>query len=200
MKKALALAVTVVLIFTVLGALPIHGESEIYDSVLRLHVLANSDSKEDQELKLKVRDAILEASGELLFGISTRDEAALVIRKNIDRIEAVAQNTVACAGYDYAVNVTLTEEEYPTRSYESLCFPSGEYLSLRVMIGDAVGQNWWCVLFPPLCLSAASARDDSFDGAVAVGLTDEQYRLITDTEDAKYTIRFKILESIQNLK
>jgi stage II sporulation protein R len=104
-------------------------------------------------------------------------------------------------GYDYPVSVLLGKEEYPTRSYENCCFPGGTYVSLRVCIGEAEGQNWWCVLFPPLCLSAASANDDQSneDAFISVGLTGEQYRVITETDNVKYRIRFKILESVQGL-
>lgn len=200
MNKILALAVTITLIFVILGALPIHGEEELYDSVLRLHVLANSDTEEDQALKLTVRDAILEESSKLLTNAETRDRAAEIINANIDRLIAVAEKTVNDAGYDYAVKVTLTEEQYPTRRYEAFCFPSGKYLSLRVMIGDAEGQNWWCVLFPPLCLSAATESAASCDEAIAVGLTADQYKIITETDNARYKVRFKILEAIEELK
>ncbi len=200
MNKFLALAVTIALIFVILGALPIHGEEELYDSVLRLHVLANSDSDEDQALKLKVRDAILEESKELLSEADSRDGAAEIINANIERLKAVAEKTVNDAGYDYNISVTLTEEQYPTRRYEALCFPSGKYLSLRVMIGDAEGQNWWCVLFPPLCLSAATESAAACDEAIAVGLTADQYKIITESDNAKYKVRFKILEAIEELK
>ena len=200
MKNLLALSVTVILLFIVLGALPIHGEDKIYDNVLRLHVLANSDSEEDQTLKLKVRDAILERSSELFGKSESIEEAAESINANIDAITEVARKVIAENGYDYPVSVTLTNEHYPTRSYEALSFPSGEYLSLRVMIGDAEGQNWWCVLFPPLCLSAATDKAVAEDAFISVGLTGEQYRIITESDNTKYTVRFKILETISGLK
>lgn len=200
MKNLLALSVTVILLFVILGALPIHGESEIYDNVLRLHVLANSDSNEDQALKLKVRDAILERSKELFCTAKTKEDAALAINANIDALTETARQVISENGYDYPVSVTLTEERYPTKSYESLCFPSGKYLSLRVMIGEAEGQNWWCVLFPPLCLSAATEKSTAEDAFISVGLTGEQYRIITESDNAKYTVRFKILETIEGLR
>ena len=200
MKNLLALSVTVILLFIVLGSLPIHGEDKIYDNVIRLHVLANSDSDEDQALKLKVRDAILERSSELFGESGSIEEAADSINANIDAITEVAQAVINENGYDYPVSVTLTNERYPTRSYESLSFPSGEYLSLRVMIGEAEGQNWWCVLFPPLCLSAATDKAVAEDAFISVGLTGEQYRIITESDNTKYTVRFKILETIEGLK
>ena len=200
MKNLLPLIVTVALIIMIAGVLPIHGEQDIYDSVLRLHVLANSDSEEDQALKLKVRDAILADAEILLCDAESREEAEKIVSENIEAFEATAREAVAKEGYDYPVEIVLGQEEYPTRSYESLAFPSGNYLSLRVMIGDAEGQNWWCVLFPPLCLSSATEKAVAEDAFISVGLTGEQYRIITETDNAKYTVRFKILEAIENAK
>ncbi len=200
MKKLFTLLAAIAFVFIFIGLMPIHGESEIYDSVLRLHVLANSDSEEDQALKLLVRDSILAHSAEIFEGCQTREEAIAVINANRDSLEAAAKKTVTDAGYDYPVRIELCEEEYPTKSYEAMCFPSGEYLSLRVLIGEAEGQNWWCVLFPPLCLSAATERRVAEDAFIAVGLTDDQYKIITETDTPTYQVRFKILESIEDGK
>ena len=185
---------TVICIYVLLGFLPIHSEAALYDNVLRLHVLANSDSDADQELKLAVRDSILAEISPLLAGCSTRDQAKEVVGNNIDLIYSVAQNTIAEAGYEYHIKIELGEEDYPTRVYEECAFPAGEYLSLRVMIGEAQGANWWCVLFPPLCLDAAS---DSSEVFADVGLTDEQYSIITESESTRYKVRFKLLEVIE---
>jgi stage II sporulation protein R len=108
-------------------------------------------------------------------------------------LQESAEWAVAEAGYSYPIRIELGKEEYPTKNYESACFPAGEYLSLRVLIGEGEGQNWWCVLFPPLCVSAASESD----GSVEVGLYGDQYAIVTETEDIKYKIRFKLLEAIE---
>ena len=179
--------------------LPIHGEAAIYDSVIRLHVLANSDSEKDQAQKLLVRDAVLVKARELLEGVSSRDEAESILRESLPAIEAVAEETLLAAGSEREVSATLGYESYPTREYESMAFPAGEYLSLRVMIGEAEGQNWWCVLFPPLCLSAATDARENQAVCLSAGLTDEQYRLITDNESPKYKLRFKLLELAESL-
>ena len=199
MKKLLILFCVLVLCISVCTVLPIHGEEEIYESVVRLHVLANSDSEEDQALKLKVRDAVLAYVSPLVIDSASREEAQEIISRELDEIQRVAQRAVEENGYDYPVDVTLTLEEYPTRNYESMSFPSGEYVSLRVLIGESEGQNWWCVLFPPLCLSAATEKSANEEAFIAVGLTSEQYKIITETDDAKYQLRFKILEAIGDL-
>lgn len=198
----ISLSITVLIAVLFLGMMPVHGESEIYDSVVRLHVLANSDSAEDQELKFKVRDYVLMETSTIVEGAKTREEAEAVLRENLSRIEAVAAAVVADSGYDYPVTVELGLEEYPTRDYESICFPSGTYTSLRVCIGEAEGQNWWCVLFPNLCFAAASNGDSkqaAEDAFISAGLTPEQYKIITETEDVKYTVRFKFLEVFEKL-
>ena len=194
----LTFSISVLIAVIFLGLLPVHGESEIYDSVVRLHVLANSDSTEDQELKLKVRDYVLIECSEIVEGAQTREEAEILLRGSLERIEAVAEAVIEMSGYDYPVMVELGLEEYPTRDYESICFPSGTYTSLRVCIGEAEGQNWWCVLFPNLCIGAAT-KEEAEDAFIAAGLTPEQYKIITESDDVKYTVRFKFLEVFEKV-
>ncbi len=200
MKNLFTIVALIAFIFIFVALLPVHGEGEIYDSVLRLHVLANSDSQEDQALKLKVRDRILKEAAPIMEGASTREGAITAISGAIPALTDAARATVIEEGFDYEVRIELCEEEYPTKNYESFCFPSGEYLSLRVLIGDAEGQNWWCVLFPPLCLSAATDTASAEDAFIAVGLTDDQYKIITETDSTTYQVRFKILETIEDTK
>ena len=199
MKRTVLFLLAAILLLSVVTVLPIHGEAAIYDSVIRLHVLANSDSDEDQALKLAVRDDLLAQTRVLLADVKTRDEAEDILEDALDTLTATASETVARKGYDYPVRITLSEEEYPTRRYENLAFPAGEYLSLRVLIGEAAGENWWCVLFPPLCLSAATAKSEAEEAFLAAGLTGEQYRIITDSDNTKYRLRFKILEVAKDL-
>ena len=199
-SKILLILCVFVLCAAVCNILPVHGEEKIYESVVRLHVLANSDSEDDQALKLKVRDAILSYVSPRVIDSSSREEAIEILNCELEEIKKAATKVVADEGYDYSVEVTLTLEDYPTRNYESMSFPSGEYVSLRVMIGEAEGQNWWCVLFPPLCLSAASERAENEEAFIAVGLNSDQYKIITETDEAKYYLRFKLLEVIENMK
>ncbi len=191
-------AILLIALFVGLCFLPVHGEAEIYDTVVRLHVLANSDSEEDQALKLRVRDAVLAAASPLLENCTTQAEAMAVLEAHMTDLEEAARAVILSEGREDAVAVQLGEEEYPTRTYESCCFPAGTYVSLQVCIGEAAGQNWWCVLFPPLCLSAATAEQNNEDAFVQVGLTKDQYGIITETEKTKYKVRFKILEVVQD--
>ena len=198
MKKILILSICVCLLFALLGVMPVHGEAEIYDGVLRLHVVANSDSEDDQALKLLVRDRVVELTACLTGDCEDLEQTRGVVTDNLSLIADEAQRVIEENGYAYDVEVRLGKEEYPRKSYASLCFPSGEYLSLQVLIGDAAGQNWWCVLFPPLCLDAATeANEDAF---ISVGFTPEQYKVITETDSPKYKARFKLLEVIEEMR
>ena len=199
MKRAVGFFLAAMLLIAAFAILPIHGEAAVYDSVIRLHVLANSDSEGDQALKLTVRDAVLKKTQEILKGVTTRDQAEQILRENLEVIRQSAEACVRKGGSKDVVAVSLGEERYPTREYENLAFPGGEYLSLRVMIGEAQGQNWWCVLFPPLCLSAATTKREAEEIFLSAGLTEQQYRIITDSDNTKYKLRFKILEVAENL-
>ena len=197
-QKLLTAVLALCLALLICGVLPVHGEEKIYDSVVRLHVLANSDSEADQALKLKVRDAILADSADLFSACGSRKDAISKITANMGALQSIAEKTVRAEGCNYPIQVELVTEDYPTRNYESMCVPAGSYLSLRVLIGEAEGQNWWCVLFPPLCLDAAKAvsADDAF---ISVGLNTEEYKIITETDSPKYRMRFKILEAIEGI-
>ena len=199
MRRILIFCSILFLVIMVIGLLPVSGEEKIYDDVIRLHVLANSDSDEDQALKLKVRDGVLTRVGELLSDCPDRESAMkrLSARESLDEIERAARAVIVSEGYEYDVSVSLGDEEYPTRTYESLCFPSGTYTSLRVQIGEAEGQNWWCVLFPRLCLGVATENND--EAFVEAGFTPEQYRIVTDTDQPEYEVKFKILEVIEGM-
>ena len=197
MQKLTILILAICFLSLFLGLMPVHGEGEIYDSVLRLHVLANSDSDVDQGLKLKVRDAVLNETGDMFFDCNTRDEAIKKLQSELPRIQEIAEKTISDEGYNYSVSVDFGDEEYPTKNYESFCFPSGTYLSLRIIIGEGEGQNWWCVLYPPMCLSASSKTNPE-EAFVSAGLNKDQYSIITETQKPRYRIRFRVLEVIEN--
>ena len=200
MKIFRILIVVAMAVLLAVSVLPVQGESQIYDNVIRFHVLANSDSEEDQALKLQVRDAVLDLCAPTLGECRTRDEAIEAVLPLKDSICETAVATLRAAGCEDEVTVELSEEGYPERRYESLCFPSGTYLSLRICIGEAAGQNWWCVLFPPICMSAATAtKKEAEDLFVAVGFTPEQYRIITETDEVTYKVKFKLLEFFQEV-
>ena len=199
--KLLICTFVILAVALVAGLFPVHGEEEIYDTVVRLHVLANSDGDEDQALKLKVRDRVIQLVSPAVEDCTTQSEAIAAIGSIMDELELAAEETVRAEGYDYDVSLLIGEEYYPTKTYETCAFPEGEYVSLRVCIGDAEGQNWWCCLFPPLCLSAASdtSAKNNEEAFISVGLTGDQYKIITESDKPQYKVRFKILETMQKL-
>ena len=183
-------------IFLISGALALQTQEQLSDKVVRLHVLANSDSEEDQALKLLVRDAILERAEDLLSKSGDREEAEGLLRGRLLEFEQVAAAVIAQAGYDYPVRVELEDTQFPTKEYDGFTLPAGDYLALRIVIGKGEGQNWWCVVFPPLC-TAASA--DVPETALAAGLTEDQVSLMTE-EDGGYQLKFKAVELWERLK
>jgi len=160
-----------------------------------LHVLANSDSEEDQSLKLLVRDAIVKEADSLASDCKDVMSAKKIYSENLGVFKSTAERVIAEQGYDYEVSVTFDEEYYPERQYESVRLPSGRYTSLKINIGESVGQNWWCVLFPPLCVEAAEAEEEF----IQTGFTPNQIKVLTDSETPKYVIRFRILEWAEEL-
>ena len=158
-------------------------------------MLANSDDEEDQAVKLAVRDAILEVTVPLLQDCENKEEAVALLEKNRALLTETAQAVLQKEGFEDSVSIEMGLEDYPTRTYDSLCFPAGEYISMRVNIGEAEGENWWCCLFPPLCLGAATVKEqEAEDACISVGFTPTQYKIITESDKPVYRARFKILE------
>lgn len=162
--------------------------------VIRLHVLANSDSEEDQALKLEVRDRVLETTSALLTGETEPQAAAVLLDQHLDDIAQTAAQEISAQGHDDRVEVRLEQTWFPTRQYQGISLPAGNYLALRVLIGAAEGHNWWCVVFPNLCLPAVSER-----ALEASTLTPGQISLLQE-EETSYVFRFKALELWQSLK
>ena len=190
MKCIAALCAAFLSAYTLLTCLPVHGEGAIYSPTIRLHVLANSDSEEDQAEKLLVRDAVLAYLEDSLAQSGSYDSALSAVG---DHLEGIRKRAEESLGNKYAVRVELGREKYPVRQYENYSLPAGEYTSLRVLIGEGEGKNWWCVLFPRLCTSRAT-EEEMYEEFIAAGFSPEQYRLIKNESSPKYKIRFRILE------
>lgn len=190
-ELSVAIAIIISLILNIAGFA--YTCDDIRKNVLRLHVIAASDSDEDQALKLKVRDAVLKEGADIFNGSVNIDNAVQKITPEIERLTGVAEDVVRQSGFDYDVKITLSREYFNTRTYESVTLPAGRYLAVRVVIDSGEGHNWWCVMFPPLCLPAARASTDIDDV-----LTDRAVNLVK--KDPKYEPRFKIVEWIEKIK
>lgn len=166
-------------------------QENLAGKLIRLHVLANSDSQADQAVKLRVRDAVLKAAEAQLEDCATVEAAEEQLRELLPELEAMASSVLAENGFDYPVQAALTWEDYPTREYDTFTLPAGRYLSLRVRLGEGAGQNWWCVVFPPLCLGSVSETTE--ETAALGGLSQEEVALMTG-ETEGYVVKFKAIE------
>jgi stage II sporulation protein R len=183
-------ALIAALSLTLLGGAALAGEqSELSDKIIRLHVVANSDSPKDQATKLEARDRVLAIVEPLLDGSRDADDAAKLVASNLSAIEEAAKSAAPDGA---AVRAELTSEYFPTREYETFSLPAGRYTSLRVTLGQGGGRNWWCVVFPPLC---APEHGENLDGL----LSDGEVALITE-ESAGFVVKFKAIELIGNIR
>lgn len=172
-------------------------QAELADRVIRFHVIANSDSREDQTLKLAVRDRVLTVAEGLYPQNATLEQAQRALEENLTALAAAGQAVVEEQGYRYPVTAQLTRCWFPTKEYQGFALPAGEYNALRVVIGEGEGQNWWCVAFPPLCLGAAS---ETVDQATRAGcFTQDQACLVTG-ESEGYVLKFKGMELLGELQ
>lgn len=166
----------------------------ITGTVFRLHIPANSDSAEDQRLKLLVRDAVLEENSDIFSGCLSAEEAAAAAEKHMDEIEATAERVLAENGADYGAECEIARMSFDDRVYDGITMPAGEYLALRVSLGRAEGKNWWCVMFPPLCLPAASGGAEE---AAEEAFSPDELELLENHEC--YQCRFYLLELLEKL-
>ena len=183
----------------------INASNESYkEELIRFHVLANSDTQEDQELKLKVRDAIISYLQPKLEYSNNINESEKIITDSYKELNKISKEIIIENGYNYDVSVELTYSNFPTKQYSSVVLPAGEYKALKIVIGEGQGQNWWCVMFPPLCFvdESSAVIDKSTDAKLQEVLTEEEYELIVgsnNNEVKQNEIKFKILEIIQDI-
>lgn len=174
--------------------------TDIANNVFRLHVIANSDSEEDQKLKYIVRDSILSYVNGILENINNKEDVVLTINNHIDEIKNIAQQAVYNEGFTYDVEIEVGNFKFPTKTYGNISFPPGLYDALRVKIGNASGKNWWCVMFPPLCfvdVSSGIVPEDSKE-LMESNLSSEDYALVSSSKNTT-KIKFKVVEVLQNL-
>ena len=190
---ALMVALAVTLLW---GAWSLQEQDGLERKMIRLHVIANSDTQDDQALKLQVRDEVLARATAILEESRDMVQAAAQLEQALPAIEETARQKIRAEGYDYGVAARLEQTEFPTKEYDGFSLPAGEYLALRVVIGEGAGQNWWCVVFPPLCTAAATDIEET---AIATGLGEEDISLITE-EHQGYILKFRSLELWESLR
>ena len=173
----------------------------IENSVFRLHVIANSDSDEDQTLKYIVRDSVLEYINNISENVSSKEELINLLNNNLEKIKEIAQNIVYENGYNYNITVEIGNFAFPTKSYGDISFPAGFYDALRIKIGNASGQNWWCVVFPPLCFVDVTSGivPEESKKTIEDNLSQEEYNLLYSDTSIDLKFKFKLIETIQNI-
>lgn len=203
MKKYLFLLI-VLISFIILSAYSYASaiNEDLSNNVFRLHVIANTDSKEDQDLKYKVRDKLIKYMKSLTTNISSKEEVIEIANNHISDFESIAKEVITENGFDYDVKVEIGNFSFPTKQYGDISFPAGFYDALKVEIGNAKGQNWWCVMFPPLCfvdVTSGIVPEESKEN-LQDNLGEEEYDIISNTEDSEIVnFKFKIVEFFENL-
>lgn len=172
-------------------------QEDIAGKVLRFHVLANSDSREDQALKLAVRDAVGVEMAEVLAGAGDREACEKIINANLNQIKATAERVVEEWGLDYEVEAALEEVDFPVKTYGDYTFPAGKYEALRVVIGEGEGHNWWCVMYPNMCFSGSvyEVVDEEAEEKLREVLDEEEYETVLSSGD--YEVRLKCLDFLR---
>lgn len=178
------------------GAAALRRQDDLQQKMIRLHVVANSDSERDQALKLQVRDKVLDFTEQTMRSAESREAANEALRASLPEIERMAEDTLLESGCADSVEARLEPAEFPLKAYDGFRLPAGEYMALRVLIGEAEGQNWWCVVYPPLCTAAAT---DLPQTAVSAGLTGDDVSLITE-ENTGYVLKFRSVELWEQLR
>lgn len=186
--KIFVKSVCIAFILTVIySVIPFQAEcTRLPDDVFRLHIIANSDSEADQSLKLKIRDEVLKFTCAIYQNADSKESAESLTKENISEIEKIADRVIKENGYNYSANASVTNMYFDTRHYDDYTLPSGKYDALRITIGEGKGKNWWCVMYPSICISSESADDKAkevFD--------DEEYNIV---KNEKFEYKFKIVE------
>ena len=209
-KKLNFILILTILVFIYIALLSFNYSkavsSNLSDSVFRLHIIANSDSSADQELKLKVRDNIINYMNTLTSSSSDKKDVISMVNNHLDSFKEIALNTLKENGYNYDVNIEIGNFNFPTKTDGDISFPAGNYDALKIEIGDAIGQNWWCVLFPPLCFVNSSTGIVPEDSKTILkeNINSESYEIISEGNKSKNTsdikIKFKIIEFFNNFR
>lgn len=205
MKKILKPILILIILFSIYTFICAYSyvnavSENLSNSVFRLHVIANSDTQEDQNLKYIVRDKLIEYMNTLNESNSSKEEVIKIAQDNLKNFKQIAENTIREQGYSYPVEVEIGNFEFPTKTYGDISFPAGYYDALRVKIGKAKGKNWWCVMFPPLCfvdVTTGIVPDNSKDD-LKQNLSNEEYKIISDTESSDIALKFKLIEFFEN--
>lgn len=207
MKKFILTSFTVIfIIFIAMNGFKISSkasQSDIASKLIRFHVIANSDDKIDQELKLKVRDSVLKYISPKLVNCKNIEQSRKIIKSEDKNIKKIAEKVIDKNGFKYIVATVLSQENFPVKTYGNITLPQGKYEAYRIIIGNGSGQNWWCVMFPPLCfidITKGNVSYEKTESEMKQVLTGDEYKMVDNTvSNNKIIVKFKILEMIDKL-
>lgn len=195
MKKILILIILFILFIFICAYSYVSAISEnLYNNIFRLHVIANSDTEKDQNLKYLVRDSIINHINSQNF--SSKSEAINYTQNHLNELKNIAEKTIQNFGFNYPVNIEVGNFDFPTKNYGDITLPAGYYDALKVKIGSSSGKNWWCVMFPPLCFvdTTNGIVPDNSKKELKENLSSENYKIISETENSEIKVKFKIIE------
>ncbi|MGH4138471.1 stage II sporulation protein R [Clostridium sp.] len=207
MKKIILTSITIIIIISIAlngGSVATKAtQSDIASKLIRFHVIANSDDKIDQELKLKVRDSVLKYVSPKLVNCKNIEESREIINSEDKNIKKIAQGIINKNGFKYSVITTLSQEYFPVKTYGNITLPQGKYEAYRIVIGSGSGQNWWCVMFPPLCFVDITKGNVSYqktESKMKQVLSEDEYKMVDNTiNNKKIIVKFKLVEFFNEL-
>lgn len=207
MKKFILTSFAIIfIIFIALNTTNASGkasQSDVANKLIRFHVIANSDDKIDQNLKLKVRDSVLKYISPKIVNCKSIEESRVIINNENKNIKKIAEMVIKENGFKYSVTTALSKEYFPVKTYGNITLPQGKYEAYRIIIGTGTGQNWWCVMFPPLCFVDITKGNVSYEKTekeMKTVLSDDEYNMVDNTgSDKKIIVKFKIEEIFTEL-
>ena len=198
-QRLLALFLVLTLLFTILLSYAQKTGNDISNSLMRINIIANSDSETDQSLKLRIRNRVLRETQNIFTNVQSPEETISLARENIRLIRKIAEDEVERTGFDYKVKVTVGAFPFPTKSYGNLTLPAGKYNAVRIELGEAQGKNWWCVLYPPLCFTdGVLSADTAAMSKLENSLSEKEFSLISQNT-VPVRVRFKLVEVFRNI-
>lgn len=202
--KRLIIVLLLLILFIFISAISYVSavSNNIANGVFRLHVVANSDSPEDQNLKYIVRDELIKYMNTLAKDCTSKQEVIEIAQNNISNFENIAKKTIQDNGFNYNVTVEIGNFDFPTKTYGDITLPAGTYDSLKIKIGKSEGQNWWCVMFPPLCFVDVTTGivPEESKKEMKEAMPEEEYSLISNTNNSEVNFKFKLIEFFENIK
>ena len=205
-KKAIIVILSVIVLLAGISLRDVYKNRDTYaEKLIRFHVIANSDSPHDQDIKQKVRNKVIDTMNEKFKNSTSLEQSKDIILKNIEEIQRIAKKELENNNSSYNVNVDFGQQGFPTKSYGNFTLPAGKYETVRVVIGEGKGENWWCVMFPPLCFIDMSngLTDNETKAQLTSVLTEDEYNMITkakDEDEVPLKLKFKIVEIFEKSK